>query len=191
MVFLETKLKGAYIVETEPIEDERGFFARTFCKQEFINHGLNPNIAQCNVSYNRHRGTLRGMHYQTTPHQEAKLVTCISGSIYDVIVDLRSDSPTFCDWLALELRAGGRRGMLYIPEGFAHGFQTLEDNSLVFYQSSEFYVPESYRGVRWDDPAFAIRWPHGPRIISERDRSYPDVHWSNRNTREAQSLRSI
>jgi dTDP-4-dehydrorhamnose 3,5-epimerase len=174
MVFIETKLKGAYLVETEPIADERGFFARTFCREEFTRHGLNARVVQCNLSYNRQKGTLRGMHYQVSPRQEVKLVSCVSGSIYDVIVDLRHESPTYCECMAVELSARGHRRMLYIPEGFAHGFQTLEDDAEVFYQMSESYAPECARGVRWDDPAFGIPWPDGPRIISERDRSYPD-----------------
>ena len=174
MVFIETKLKGAYWVETEPIVDERGFFARTFCREEFTKHGLNPLVVQCNLSYNREKGTLRGMHYQVSPRQEVKLVSCVSGSIYDVIVDLRKESPTYCQWLGVELSARGRRRMVYIPEGFAHGFQTLEADAEVFYQMSEFYAPECARGVRWGDPAFAVSWPVGPRVISERDRSYPD-----------------
>jgi dTDP-4-dehydrorhamnose 3,5-epimerase len=176
MVFNETKLKGAYLIETEPQEDERGFFARTFCREEFAKHGLNPNVAQCNLSYNHKKGTLRGMHYQVAPWEEAKLVSCVSGAIYDVIVDLRADSTTHCQWLAVELGARGRRRMLYIPEGFAHGFQTLEDDTEVFYQMSQFYVPESARGMRWNDPAFAIQWPDGPRILSARDMNYPDFH---------------
>jgi dTDP-4-dehydrorhamnose 3,5-epimerase len=177
VIFTETKLKGAYIIEPECLDDERGFFARTFCRKEFEKHGLNPSVAQCNISYNRKKGTLRGMHYQVSPYGEAKLVTCFAGSIYDVIIDLRPDSTTYCDWLATELSAHGRRNMLYIPEGFAHGFQTLEDNSEVFYQMSQFYVPGSAKGVRWNDPAFAIRWPECPPILSDRDKSYPDFHF--------------
>lgn len=173
MVFRQTELKGAYLIELEPIADERGFFARTFCRREFERHGLNPTVAQCSISCNRAKGTLRGMHYQAAPHGEVKLVRCLAGSIYDVIIDLRPDSATRGKWLAVEL--GTRHGsMLYIPEGFAHGFQTLEDDTQVLYQISEFYEPASARGVRWDDPAFAIDWPVGPRILSERDRSYPD-----------------
>lgn len=174
MLFAETKLKGAYLIEIECSEDERGYFARMFCREEFEEHGLNSSVAQCNISYNRKKGTLRGMHYQVAPFAEAKLVTCLAGSIYDVIIDLRADSATYCEWLAVELRGGERRNVLYIPEGFAHGFLTLEDHSEVFYQMSEFYAPQSVRGVRWDDPAFAIQWPEAPRILSERDRSYPD-----------------
>jgi dTDP-4-dehydrorhamnose 3,5-epimerase len=173
MRFLETALQGAFIIELDRQEDERGFFARTWCQREFIAHGLNPRLVQCNVSFNRRRGTLRGMHYQVAPYAEAKLVRCTRGAIYDVIIDLRPDSPTFTQWIAVELTADNHR-MLYIPEQFAHGFQTLEDNTEVFYQMSEFYAPECARGVRWNDPAFAIAWPPAERIISERDRHYPD-----------------
>ncbi len=173
MRFLETALQGAFIIELDKQEDERGFFARTWCQRAFIAHGLNPRLVQCNVSFNRRRGTLRGMHYQVAPYAEAKLVRCTRGAIYDVIIDLRPDSPTFTQWIAVELTADNHR-MLYIPEQFAHGFQTLEDNTEVFYQMSEFYAPECARGVRWNDPAFAIAWPPAERIISERDRHYPD-----------------
>lgn len=173
MRFLETTLRGAFVIEPEPSGDARGFFARTFCRREFENHGLNPDVCQTSVSYNRRRGTLRGMHYQMPPYAECKLVRCNRGSIYDVIIDLRRGSPTFGRWVGYELSAANRR-MLYIPEGFAHGFETLDDESEVSYQMSEFYAPDSQRGVRWDDPAFAIRWPMGPVVISERDRSYPD-----------------
>lgn len=170
MIFTETKLKGVHIIEIERIDEERGFFARTFCRKEFESHGLNPNVVQCNISYNKKRGTLRGMHYQIAPHEEAKLVSCIKGAIYDVIIDLRPDSSTCCQWITVELPAPFK--MLYIPEGFAHGFQTLEDDTLVFYQMSEFYHPESARGIRWDDPMFAIQWPIHSRIISDKDKSY-------------------
>jgi dTDP-4-dehydrorhamnose 3,5-epimerase len=186
LIFKETKLIGAYIIEIEPIEDERGFFSRTFCQKEFKEHGLNPCIAQCNISYNKKKGTLRGMHYQAAPHEEAKIVSCIKGSIYDIIIDLRIDSPTYCHWLAVELTAHSLLGtahsfplttnykMLYVPAGFAHGFQTLQDNTLVFYQMSEFYHPESARGVRWDDPVFKIIWPDDNRTISVKDQQYQD-----------------
>ena len=174
MIFKETKLQGAYIIQVEPFEDERGSFARTFCREEFEKRGLNSAVAQSNVSQNRRKGTVRGMHYQIAPHAEAKLVTCIAGSIYDVIIDLRPGSITSCQWIAVELSARHPRYLLYIPEGFAHGFQTLEDDTEVFYQMSHVYVPQAARGVRWDDPAFAIRWPDGPRTISERDQHYPD-----------------
>ena len=173
MIFRETKLKGAYIIELEPLEDERGFFARSFCQKEFEQHGLNFSIVQCNLSYNKKRGTLRGMHYQIAPHEEAKLVSCIRGAIYDVIIDLRPNSSTYRQWFAVELTAEDYR-MLYIPAGFAHGFQTLKDDTEVFYQISEFYHPESAKGVCWNDPAFGIVWPDDIRVISDRDRQYPD-----------------
>jgi dTDP-4-dehydrorhamnose 3,5-epimerase len=161
------------VIEPERLEDERGFFARTFCQAEFEVHGLNVRTAQCNVSFNKRKGTLRGMHFQDGPFSEAKLVRCTAGSIYDVIIDLRPSSPTFKMHAALELSAQNRR-MIYVPEGFAHGFQTLEDNSEVFYQMSEFYAPEQARGVRWDDPAFGIVWPVDNRTIADRDRNYPN-----------------
>jgi dTDP-4-dehydrorhamnose 3,5-epimerase len=173
MIFHETRLKGPFVIDIEELHDERGFFARSWCRREFAKHDLNPNLAQCSVSFNRKRGTLRGMHYQRAPHQEAKLVRCTAGAIYDVIVDLRHDSPTFAQWMGVELTDTNRR-MLYIPEDFAHGFQTLEDNTEVFYQISEFYEPDSAAGVRWDDPAFGIQWPTAERIISARDATYPD-----------------
>ncbi len=172
MKFIETKLKGAYIIEPQLLEDERGFFARTFCQKEFEAHGLNTRLAQCSISYNRRKGTLRGMHYQVAPMAEAKVVRCTKGAIYDVIIDLRRDSPTYCEWIAVELSAENHR-MLYIPEEFAHGFQTLEDDTEVFYQISEFYAPEYARGVRWNDSAFGIMFPLKNVIISERDKTYP------------------
>ena len=179
MLFKETRLKGAYTIELEPIEDERGFFARSFCVREFEKYGLNPRIVQCNISYNKKKGILRGMHYQTAPHQEAKIVSCTKGSVFDVIIDLRPDSPTYCQWFAVELTAHcspltANYKMLYIPEGFAHGFQTLEDETVVYYQMSEFYHPECARGVRFDDPAFGIEWPLTINAISEKDMRYPD-----------------
>jgi dTDP-4-dehydrorhamnose 3,5-epimerase len=176
MIFTETKLQGAFVIEPEKLEDERGFFARTWCQREFAERGLNPAIAQCSISFNRKRGTLRGMHYQIAPHEETKIVRCTRGAIYDVndvIIDLRADSPTFTRWLALELDAENRR-MLYIPKGFAHGFQTLQDATEVLYEISEFYAPEHARGVRWDDPAFGIEWPAADRILTPRDRAYPN-----------------
>ena len=173
MIFKETKLKGAYIIELEPLEDERGFFARSCCQKEFEEHGLNPRIVQCNISYNKRKGTLRGMHYQVAPYEEAKLVSCIRGAIYDVIIDLKEHSPTYRQWFAVELTAENYR-MLYVPEGFAHGFQTLKDDTVVFYQMSEFYHPECARGVRWNDPAFGIDWPLRHPILSERDQGYLD-----------------
>lgn len=173
MIFTQTKLTGAFIIEPERHEDERGFFARMWCQDEFEAHGLNPRLVQCNVSFNRQMGTLRGMHYQAGPHAEAKLVRCTRGAICDVAVDLRPDSLTFRQWVIVELTANNHR-MFYIPESFAHGFQTLKDNSEVFYQMSEFYHPEAARGVRWNDPAFMIQWPRNEPIISAKDQSYPD-----------------
>jgi dTDP-4-dehydrorhamnose 3,5-epimerase len=173
MIFIETKLKGAFIIEPERLEDERGFLARSFCQKEFEEHGLNPRVVQCNVSFNKKKGTFRGMHYQTAPYEEAKLVRCTRGAIYDVALDLRPASPTFKQWIGVELTATNRR-MLYIPEGFAHGFQTLQDDTEVFYQVSEFYHPESAKGVRWNDPVFGFVWPDDIRVISDRDRQCPD-----------------
>lgn len=172
MKFAETPLPGAFVIDIEPVEDERGYFARTFCRREFEARGLNPGLAQCNVSFNRRKGTLRGMHYQVKPREEAKVVWCAAGAIHDVIIDLRPDSPTFRRWHGVELKAGTWR-MLYVPEGFAHGFQTLQDDTAVFYQMSEFYDAGCARGVRWDDPAFGILWPAPPSVISGRDRGYP------------------
>jgi dTDP-4-dehydrorhamnose 3,5-epimerase len=172
--FIETKLPGAFLIEPEPVADPRGSFARVFCREEFEARGLNCNVVQCSFSVNLKKGTLRGMHYQTKPFEEAKLVRCTSGAIYDVILDLRPESPTFKQWVATELSAANHR-MLYIPEGLAHGFLTLEDHSEVFYQMSEFYHPECARGVRWDDPAFGIEWPAiGEPIVSLRDQQYAD-----------------
>jgi dTDP-4-dehydrorhamnose 3,5-epimerase len=172
MIFKETKLKGAYLIEIEPIEDERGVFARSFCLKEFERYGLNPRIVQCNISYNEKKGTLRGMHYQIPPHEEAKLVRCTMGAIYDVIIDLRPDSATYKQWIAMELAAKNHQ-MLYVPEGFAHGFETLSDRTEVFYQISEFYHPECARGVRWNDPAFSIEWPFSEIIVSDKDNRWP------------------
>jgi len=174
VIFTETTLKGAYIIDIEPIEDERGFFARSWCRKEFMDRGLNPNLVQCNISYNKRKGTLRGMHYQAEPHQEAKLVRCTRGAIYDVIVDLRQGSSTCWQWIGVELSAGNRR-MLYVPEGFAHGFQTLGDETEVFYQMSEFYFQEYTGGIRWDDPAIGIVWPEKDPILSEKDMAFPPV----------------
>ena len=173
MRFVPTALAGAYLVEPELIADTRGFFARTYCEREFAEHGLHDRPVQCNISHNKARGTLRGMHFQRPPYGEAKLVRCTSGRIYDVIVDLRGDSPTFRQWAGYELTALNRNA-LYIPEGFAHGFQTLEDDCEVFYQMFSFFEPGSSSGVRWDDPAFAIEWPEAVSVISDKDRSYPD-----------------
>jgi dTDP-4-dehydrorhamnose 3,5-epimerase len=191
VIFSETRLKGAYLIELEPIEDSRGSFARSFCQKEFGLHGINMNIVQCNISYNRKAGTLRGMHYQAAPYEEAKLVSCTKGAMYDVIIDLREDSATYCRWIGVELIGPGSqytlcsepegkdfqplaRRMLYVPKGFAHGFLTLEDDTHVFYQMSEFYTPGQARGIRWNDPVFGIAWPGEVKVISDRDKRYPD-----------------
>jgi len=172
VIFHETILKGAFIVEPERKEDERGFFARTWSTEEYSKHGLNPKISQCSVSYNSRKGTLRGMHYQVPPHEEVKLVRCTRGAIFDVVIDLRPGSSTYTRHTSVVLtEANGL--LLYIPEGVAHGYQTLEDDSEVFYQISETFHPESARGVRWDDPCFDIPWPDADRIILPRDRQYP------------------
>jgi len=171
--FVPTALPGVVLVEMQPMEDERGFFARTFCRDEFRARGLCDDFPQCSISFNQKRATLRGMHYQESPHAEVKLVRCTQGSIHDVIVDLRPGSPTLRQWVAVELSAANRRA-LYIPEGLAHGFLTLQDETEVSYQISRPHRPEAARGVRYDDPAFGIRWPSPPAVIAERDRSYPD-----------------
>ena len=171
MKFIETRLKGAFIIEPEKLKDERGFFARTFCQEEFKMHGLNPHFVQCSRSFNRKKGTLRGMHYQAPPHQEDKLVMCTKGAMYDVIIDLRSQSATCKQWIAVELTAENHK-MIYVPKDFAHGFQTLENNTEVFYQISEFYYPERARGLKWDDPAFGIEWPIRNPLLSDKDKSY-------------------
>jgi dTDP-4-dehydrorhamnose 3,5-epimerase len=171
--FLPTPLAGAFVVEPEPISDARGMFARTYCEQEFAAHGVPFRTVQCNTSFNLRRDTLRGMHFQEGSAAEERLVRCTSGEIHDVIVDLRPDSKTRLQWFAAALSAGNRR-MLFIPKGFAHGFKTLTDGCEVFYQMSSAYDAAAARGVRWNDPAFGIRWPGGTPILSERDRSYPD-----------------
>ena len=173
MIFTETKLKGAFIVDIELHEDNRGFFARSWCENEFTDQGLLSRLAQCNISFNKKRGTLRGMHFQAAPFEEAKLVRCTMGSIYDVIIDLRPQSMTFKQWFGLELTEKNHRA-IFVPTGFAHGFQTLKDNCEVFYQMSEFYHPESARGVRWNDPAFGIDWPVDIKTVSPRDQGYSD-----------------
>ena len=173
MRFIETGLSGAFIIEAEPIEDERGFFATTFTVEAFEEHGLETQWVQFSVSHNRKKGTLRGMHLQREPFQEMKLVRCTAGSIYDVALDLRPDSPSFLKWAAVELTPRVPK-LLYLPKGMAHGFQTLEDNSEVSYQISTPYRPEAATGVRWNDPAFAIRWPLPVSVISARDRSAED-----------------
>jgi dTDP-4-dehydrorhamnose 3,5-epimerase len=174
MVFTETKLKGAFVIELERHEDERGFFARTFCVDEFQTRGLNARLMQCSVSFNHARGTLRGLHYQVAPQAECKLIRVTRGALFDVILDLRPGSATFKQHVAFELTAENHR-QVYVPEGFAHGFQTLEDNTEVFYQISATFSPGLGRGVRWNDPAFGIEWPAAERrIMNERDASYPD-----------------
>ncbi|MGH2343915.1 MAG: dTDP-4-dehydrorhamnose 3,5-epimerase [Chloroflexota bacterium] len=173
MIFQSTPLVGVYVIEPELLTDFRGSFARTWCKREFERHGLNPRLVQCNISFNRRKGTLRGMHYQEAPFAEAKLIRCTRGAIFDVALDLRPDSSTFRRHFAAVLSAENRK-MLYIPEGYAHGFQTLEDDTEVFYQMSEYYTADYGRGVRWNDPTFAIPWPEDERTIIDRDNSYPD-----------------
>jgi dTDP-4-dehydrorhamnose 3,5-epimerase len=173
MIFTGTNIDGVWVIDAERLEDERGFFARTWDADEFTEQGLNPELTQCSISYNLARGTLRGMHYQAAPHEEAKLVRCTAGAIFDVALDLRPGSPTFKAWFGVELSAQNRRA-LYVPEGCAHGLLTLEDDSEVHYQISQAYMPDAARGVRWDDPAFAISWPGEVVVINERDRSYPD-----------------
>jgi dTDP-4-dehydrorhamnose 3,5-epimerase len=172
MNFTETTLKGACIIDPKRIEDERGFFARGWCRNEFEAHALNPAMVQLNIGFNHARGTLRGMHFQKAPMAEAKLVRCTKGALYDVIVDLRRDSPTHGQWLGVELTEENRR-MIYVPEGFAHGYQTLADRTEVHYLTSQFYAPEHAAGVRFDDPAFGIRWPLPVAVISSQDRNWP------------------
>ncbi len=173
MKFTPTTLRGAYLIEIEKMTDERGWFGRSWCREEFADHGLDPDLAQCNVSFNNKRGTLRGMHYQLPPFAETKLVRCTSGAVFDVIIDLRPDSPTFLRWFGATLTPGHATTM-YVPKGFAHGFQTLEDNSEVFYQMSTVYAADSARGVRWNDPLFGVQWPGADRVISRKDQEYGD-----------------
>lgn len=172
MIFTEIKLKGAFIIDIQPMEDERGFFARSYSGKEFKDHGLVATIEQANISYNRKKGTLRGMHMQLSPYGETKLVRCSAGAIYDVIIDLRAGSPTFGQWEGIELNQNTHR-TLYVPEGFAHGFITLTDNAEVTYLVSQYYTPGAERGFRWNDPAFNIKWPEAPVVISEKDQSHP------------------
>lgn len=172
MKFTPLSLDGSVIIELVPMGDERGSFTRTFCEKEFVSHGLNPRIAQRNLSYNKRRGTLRGLHFQAPPHAEAKLIRCTRGAVFDVIVDLRPWSPHFREWLGIELREGDGK-MLYVPERFAHGYQTLEDDTELDYQMSEFFEPTFQMGIRWNDPTLRIRWPEDNRIISKRDSSFP------------------
>jgi dTDP-4-dehydrorhamnose 3,5-epimerase len=173
MIFTETELSGAFIIDLKRLSDERGFFARSWCEDEFAEHGIKRVPLQANVSSNPKKGTLRGMHYQLAPFEETKLVRCTRGAIYDVIVDLREESPTFMKWIGVELTADSFR-MLFVPERFAHGFITLEDNTDVTYQVSAKYTPGAERGLRWNDPAIGIQWPMEPTLVSEKDRNHPD-----------------
>jgi dTDP-4-dehydrorhamnose 3,5-epimerase len=173
MIFQGTKLAGSWVIDLEPHADERGFFARSFCEREFAEHQLPSRFPQCNLSRNTRAGTMRGMHYQEAPHEEAKLVRCSTGAIYDVIVDLRPASPTRFEWIGVELSAENARA-LFVPKGFAHGFVTLANATDVFYHMSEFFRPEGARGFRWNDPRFGIAWPSTPTVISARDANYPD-----------------
>ena len=175
IIFKETKLKGAFVIEPERFEDQRGFFARSFSQTEFLEHGLRTEFVEAGISFNLRKHTVRGMHFQAPPNAQAKLIRCTRGAIFDVLIDLRPESPTYREWFAQELTQHNSL-MLYIPEGCAHGFQTLEDETEVFYQMSARYAPASERGVRWNDPVFGIPWPETERIIiNERDRTYPDV----------------
>ncbi len=173
MLFHETKLEGAFVIELEKRADTRGFFARGWCQKEFEDHGLVAQVVQANISYNRKKGTLRGMHYQVAPVEETKLVRCVRGGIYDVIIDLRPESPTYKQWIGVALTAENYK-MLYVPENFAHGLQTLEDDTEVIYQVSQFYTPGAERGMRWNDPAFRIEWPQDIEVISDKDADWPD-----------------
>lgn len=173
MIFTETPLAGAFVIVAEPLEDARGSFARTWCRREFEARGLETRIAQCSMSVNKKKGTLRGLHFQAPPFAETKIVRCTRGSIYDVIVDLRPHAPSYTRHFAIVLTPGNGK-MMYVPAGFAHGFQTLADDTEVWYQISEYYSSAHSRGVRWDDPVFGIRWPHDDRTIADRDRNYPD-----------------
>lgn len=172
MIFTETKLKGAFIIDVKRIEDQRGFFGRAWCKKEFEDHGLNSNAVQSNVSSNIQKGTLRGMHYQVEPYTESKTIRCTAGSIYDVIIDLRPESTTYKQWIVVELTAQSFR-MLYVPDGFAHGFVTQEDHTSVHYMVTEYYTPGAEKGIRYDDPAFNIQWPIAPTLISDKDKLHP------------------
>lgn len=172
MIFTPTELQGALLLDIEPRADARGFFARSWCRREFEAHGLSATIAQSNIAVSPRKGTLRGLHYQEAPDAEVKLVRCTRGAVYDVIVDLRPESPTYKRWLGMELSADNHR-MLYVPEGFAHGYQTLSDDCELWYQTSQFYAPAAARGVRYDDPAFDIRWPLAVTVISDADHGWP------------------
>lgn len=173
MIFTETKLKGAFVVDVSRREDDRGFFARTYCHNEFKEHGMVPEVVQANMSTNKVKGTFRGMHYQMDPYQETKLIRCIKGALYDVIIDLRADSPTYKDWIGVELTEGNQRA-LFVPKDFAHGFVTLVDDTTAFYMVSQFYTPGAESGIRWNDPSFKIAWPIEPRLISQKDSNWDD-----------------
>lgn len=175
MIFTELPLAGAFVIDLEPRRDDRGFFARAFCVKEFEQHGLETGIVQANLSQNERRGTVRGMHYQRAPHAEVKIVRCVSGAVFDAIIDLRPESPTHLRWTAVELTRDNRR-MLYVPEGFAHGYQALEDDSEVLYLVTHFYSPEHEAAVRWNDPRFGIAWPIPDVILSPKDAAHPDYH---------------
>ena len=172
MIFTETRLKGSFIIEPEKNVDERGFFARAFDDHVFEEHGLKSRVKQCNISFNKTKGTLRGMHYQASPYEEAKLVRCTRGKAFEVMVDLRPASSTYLEWFGVEISAENYK-MLYAPEGFALGFQTLEDNTELFYQMSEKFMPDFGRGIRWDEPTIAISWPLKPTVISKKDLALP------------------
>lgn len=172
MKFKELKLKGVFLIELQKFDDERGFFARTWDKKIFEEHGLNSSIVQCATSFNKKKGTIRGIHYQASPYEEAKVVSCTKGRIFDVLVDLRKRSQTYKNWIGIELGSQEMK-ILYVPEGIGHGYQTLKNNADVSYLISQYYTPEYSRGVRWDDPAFNIKWPLKPTVISKRDKSFP------------------
>ncbi len=173
MIFEELEIAGVWLITPEPIEDDRGFFARSFCRHEFESHGLATDFVQCNLSYNAKKGTLRGMHRQVPPYEEIKIVSCMRGAIYDVVLDVRKDSPTFGKWVAAELSEKNHR-MLYISKGMAHGFQTLLDDTLVYYQMGEFYKPGAESGIRYDDSKFGIQWPIEKKIMSDKDMGYKE-----------------
>lgn len=173
MIFTQTIFDKAYILEIKKIEDERGFFGRSWCRNEMMAKGLNGNLAQANTSFSHHKGTLRGMHFQVKPYEETKLIRCVRGAIYDVIIDLRADSPTFKKWIGVELSQDNYK-MLYVPEGFAHGFLSLTDNTEVYYNVTAFYTPGAERGIRWNDPSFSIKWPFEPQVVSQKDKDHPD-----------------
>ncbi|MBD3337959.1 MAG: dTDP-4-dehydrorhamnose 3,5-epimerase [Candidatus Lokiarchaeota archaeon] len=185
MIFHKTALKDAYVIELNKLTDERGFFARAWCKEEFDENQLSSNVVQANISHNKLKGTIRGMHYQVAPYEEAKLIRCIKGSIFDVIIDLRQDSPTFEQWLAFELTENNFK-MLYVPQGFAHGFQTMENDTNVFYQVTQYYTPRCENGLRYNDPYFNIKWPLRATVVSEKDRT-----WENYNQKHADKISDL